>query len=172
MSISCDYIANDLLFFIGTLEKAMAKADTPSPEELMKLDNFLCFAIYSANHAFTRVYKPLLDELDLTYPQYLVMVVLWEKDDQTVGSLGEKLFLESSTLTPMLKRLETIGYVSRVRDRADERQVRVRLTEIGRALKAKASTVPCGIVSATGMQPAEIGRLKQEIAALRASLLR
>lgn len=150
----------------------MAKTDTPSPDVLMKLDNFLCFAIYSANHAFTRVYKPLLDALDLTYPQYLVMVVLWERDDQTVGSLGEKLFLESSTLTPMLKRLEAMDYISRVRDRTDERQVRVRLTATGQALKSKAITVPCGIIDATGMEPAEIGRLKQEIAALRASLLR
>ncbi|WP_018236408.1 MarR family winged helix-turn-helix transcriptional regulator [Ensifer sp. BR816] len=150
----------------------MAKTDTSSPEELMKLDNFLCFAIYSANHAFTRVYKPLLDELDLTYPQYLVMVVLWEKDDQTVGSLGERLFLESSTLTPMLKRLEAMGYISRVRDRADERQVRVCLTETGLTLKEKASAVPRGIIEATGMEPAEIGRLKQEVAALRTLLLR
>ncbi len=153
-------------------KKAMAKTDTPSSEELMKLDDFLCFAIYSANHAFTRVYKPLLDELELTYPQYLVMVVLWEKDDQTVGNLGEKLFLESSTLTPMLKRLEAMGYISRVRDRTDERQVRVRLTDTGRALREKASAVPNGIVDATGMEPAEMARLKREIAALRTSLLR
>ncbi|MCA1494263.1 MarR family winged helix-turn-helix transcriptional regulator [Sinorhizobium alkalisoli] len=150
----------------------MANADTRPSEEVMKLDEFLCFAIYSANHAFTRVYKPLLDELGLTYPQYLVMVVLWEKDDQTVGSLGEKLFLESSTLTPMLKRLEAMGYISRVRDRTDERQVRVRLTEAGRALREKASSVPNGIVDATGMEPAEMTRLKREIAALRTSLLR
>ncbi|THK38415.1 MarR family transcriptional regulator [Ensifer sp. MPMI2T] len=138
----------------------------------MKLDNFLCFAIYSTNHAFTRVYKPLLDELDLTYPQYLVMVVLWEKDDQTVGSLGERLFLESSTLTPMLKRLEGMGYISRVRDQADERQVRVKLTDSGRALRKKADNVPHDIASATGMEPAELVRLKQEIASLRTSLLR
>ncbi|MDK1378497.1 MULTISPECIES: MarR family transcriptional regulator [unclassified Sinorhizobium] len=150
----------------------MTKADSPSHEDLMKLDNFLCFAIYSTNHAFTRVYKPLLDELDLTYPQYLVMVVLWEKDDQTVGSLGERLFLESSTLTPMLKRLEAMGYISRVRDRADERQVRVKLTESGRALREKAENVPRGIANATGMKPAELVRLKQEIATLRTSLLR
>lgn len=149
----------------------MAKADTPSSEDLMRLDNFLCFAIYSANHAFTRVYKPLLDQLDLTYPQYLVMVVLWEKDDQTVGSLGEKLFLESSTLTPMLKRLEAMGYVSRVRDRTDERQVRVRLTDTGRALRQKANAVPAGIVDATGMEPADLARLRKEIAALRTALL-
>lgn len=150
----------------------MTKADSPSHEDLMKLDNFLCFAIYSTNHAFTRVYKPLLDELDLTYPQYLVMVVLWEKDDQTVGSLGERLFLESSTLTPMLKRLEGMGYISRIRDRTDERQVRVKLTESGRALREKAANVPYDIASATGMKPAELVRLKQEIASLRTSLLR
>ncbi|MDK1388957.1 MarR family transcriptional regulator [Sinorhizobium sp. 8-89] len=150
----------------------MTKAESPSHEDLMKLDNFLCFAIYSANHAFTRVYKPLLDELDLTYPQYLVMVVLWEKDDQTVGNLGERLFLESSTLTPMLKRLESMGYVTRVRDRTDERQVRVKLTETGRALRKKADNVPYGIASATGMEPAELVRLKQEIATLRTSLLK
>ncbi|MCA1404956.1 MarR family transcriptional regulator [Ensifer sp. IC3342] len=150
----------------------MTKADSPSHEDLMKLDNFLCFAIYSTNHAFTRVYKPLLDELDLTYPQYLVMVVLWEKDDQTVGSLGERLFLESSTLTPMLKRLEGMGYISRIRDRTDERQVRVTLTESGRALREKANNVPYDIAGATGMKPAELVRLKQEIASLRTSLLR
>lgn len=150
----------------------MAKADTPSSEDLLKLDSFLCFAIYSANHAFTRVYKPLLDDLELTYPQYLVMVVLWEKDDQTVGSLGEKLFLESSTLTPMLKRLEAMGYITRVRDRMDERQVRVRLTDTGRALRQRANAVPLGIAGATGMEPADLARLRAEIAALRASLLR
>lgn len=89
------------------------------------LDDFLCFAVYSVNHAFTRVYKPLLDKLDLTYPQYLVMDLLWERDDQTVGELGKKLFLESSTLTPLLKRLQSLGHVERSRDPADERQVRV-----------------------------------------------
>jgi len=150
----------------------MAKADTPSSEDLLKLDSFLCFAIYSANHAFTRVYKPLLDDLELTYPQYLVMVVLWENDDQTVGSLGEKLFLESSTLTPMLKRLEAMGYVTRVRDKMDERQVRVRLTDTGRALRQRANAIPLGIAGATGMEPADLARLRTEIAALRASLLR
>jgi DNA-binding MarR family transcriptional regulator len=92
------------------------------------VDDFLCFAIYSAGHAFNHVYKPLLQALDLTYPQYLVMVALWAKDDQTVGSLGEKLFLESSTLTPLLRRLEGTGYISRNRDLAGERQVRVSLT--------------------------------------------
>ncbi|WP_207461029.1 MarR family transcriptional regulator [Azospirillum sp. SYSU D00513] len=98
------------------------------------LDEFLCFAIHSTARAINRAAKPLLDELGLTYPQYLVMVVLWAEDDQTVGQIGEKLFLESSTLTPLLKRLEQAGYVRRARDAADERLVRVRLTETGRAL--------------------------------------
>ena len=102
---------------------------TAAPDDALRLGEFLCFAVYSASHAFNRVYKPLLDELGLTYPQYLVMVLLWEQDDQTVGSLGEKLFLESSTLTPLLKRLEALGYVKRTRDPVDERQVRVRLTD-------------------------------------------
>src|SRR5258707_12339396 len=100
----------------------------PKPEAALRLGEFLCFAVYSANHAFNRVYKPLLDELGLTYPQYLVMVLLWERDDQTVGSLGEKLFLESSTLTPLLKRLEASGYIRRTRDPDDERQERACLT--------------------------------------------
>src|SRR5438874_8124185 len=99
----------------------------PKSEDALRFSDFLCFAVYSASHAFNRVYKPLLDELGLTYPQYLVMVLLWEQDDQTVGSLGEKLFLESSTLTPLLKRLEALGQVKRNRDQVDERQVRVRL---------------------------------------------
>src|SRR5260370_24247641 len=105
----------------------------PKADDALRLGEFLCFAVYAASHAFNRVYKPLLDELGLTYPQYLAMVLLWERDDQTVGSLSEKLFLESSTLTPLLKRLEALGHVKRTRDPADERQVRVRFTDKGRA---------------------------------------
>src|SRR3954452_21193280 len=104
-------------------------------EEKLLLDNFLCFAIYSAGHAFNQFYRPLLDAIGLTYPQYLVMVALWSANDQTVKALGEKLSLESSTLTPLLKRLEAAGYLTRTRDPEDERQVRVRLTAAGRALK-------------------------------------
>ena len=143
-----------------------------SPQTALKLDNFLCFAIYSVNHAFNRVYKPLLDRLKLTYPQYLTMAVLWEQDDQTVGSLGEKLFLESSTLTPMLKRLEALKYISRIRDQDDERQVRVRLTKAGLALREKAEAIPACIVEATGLTPEGVARLKEEITKLRASLVR
>ena len=144
----------------------------PKREDALRLGEFLCFAVYSANHAFNRVYKPLLDELGLTYPQYLVMVLLWEQDDQTVGSLGEKLFLESSTLTPVLKRLEALGHVKRTRDPVDERQVRVRLTERGRALRQKARDVPGCILDASGLELDELLRLQGEIVALRSALER
>jgi DNA-binding MarR family transcriptional regulator len=137
-----------------------------------KLDDFLCFAIYSANHALNRVYKPLLDAIGLTYTQYIAMVTLWERDDRTVGSLGEKLFLESSTLTPVLKRLEALGLIVRTRDKTDERQVRVQLTTMGRALQEKAKTIPPCILEASGLEMGELARLKKEIATLRSSLLR
>lgn len=141
-------------------------------QAVLKLDSFLCFAVYSVNHAFNRVYKPLLDRLKLTYPQYLAMAILWEQDDQTVGSLGEKLFLESSTLTPMLKRLEALKYISRIRDQNDERQVRVQLTKAGRALREKAQEIPACIIEATGLSPEGVAKLKEEITKLRASLVR
>ena len=113
-----------------TAQSSAAPADNGG----RKLSNFLCFAIYSANLAFGRAYKPILDKLGLTYTQYVAMVALSEKDDQTVGTLGEKLFLESNTLTPILKKLESEGYLQRRRDPADERQVRVTLTPAGRKL--------------------------------------
>ncbi len=144
-----------------------AIADKPG----LRLGDFLCFSIYSAGHAFNRLYKPLLDELGLTYPQYLAMVLLWEEDDRTVGQLGDKLFLESNTLTPLLKRLEAMGYVARSRDSQDERVVRVRLTEEGRALRQKAETVPGCVLDATDLDIAEASRLTQELALLRAKLL-
>ncbi len=108
-----------------------ATASAPPPT---RLDDFLCFAVYSANLAFGRVYRPILEPLGLTYTQYIALVALWAEDGQTVGALGEKLFLESNTLTPILKKLEAIGYVERRRDPADERQVRISLTEAGRKL--------------------------------------
>jgi DNA-binding MarR family transcriptional regulator len=140
--------------------------------DTVNLDDFLCFAIYSANHALNRVYKPLLDEIGLTYTQYIAMVTLWEQDDRTVGSLGEKLFLESSTLTPVLKRLEGLGLIARTRDKTDERQVRVQLTATGRALQARAKAIPPCILDASGLKVEELARLKEEIATLRSSLLR
>lgn len=145
-------------------------APEAAPEAPLDLDEFLCFAIYSAGHAFNRVYKPLLDGLGLTYPQYLVMVLLWQRDGQTVGKLGEKLFLESSTLTPLLKRLEALGHVTRRRDPEDERQVRIRLTDSGRALRQKALEVPRCIRDAVGLDPEAARRLHADIDALRRAL--
>ncbi len=136
----------------------------------LKLDTFICFAVYTASHAFNRVYKPLLDELGLTYPQYLAMVCLWEEDGQTVGGLGEKLFLESSTLTPLLKRLETAGYIRRERSKQDERVVVLRLTEEGKRLQERAETVPGCIIDASGHDADQLARLQAEIIALREAL--
>src|SRR5260370_14225869 len=116
-----------------------------------KLGDFLCFAVYSANLAFGKAYKPILDELGLTYTQYITIIALWEEDNQTVGSLGEKLFLESNTLTPILKKLEVMGYLSRHRDPSDERQVLVSLTKSGRRLREKGLNMDlvdeCGLPS-------------------------
>ncbi|GAB4190415.1 MAG: MarR family transcriptional regulator [Thalassobaculales bacterium] len=137
-----------------------------------RLTDFLCFGVYAAGHAFTRVYKRLLAPLGLTYPQYLVMVALWERDGRTVGELGEALGLESSTLTPLLKRLEGLGHVTRRRDRADERQVRVALTAQGRALAERARGVPEGVAAATGMSPQALRKLTAEVAALHRALER
>jgi len=151
---------------------ARRKAPSPAPaaEETLPLDDFLCFAVYSAGHAFNKVYKPLLEKLGLTYPQFLVMVALWEEDGQTVSGLGHKLSLESSTLTPLLKRLESAGYVSRARDAKDERQVRVRLTKNGAALQGKAGDLPACILEATGMSIEELQALQKQVMQLRRSL--
>src|SRR6201984_1972917 len=118
------------------MSDAAAKPQTFPEGEL------LCFAVYSAGHAFNRAYRPLLDQLGLTYPQYLVMVSLWAKDDQTVGELGETLCLESNTLTPLLKRLEAMGILDRSRDPSDERQGRGRLANTGRGPHQKAPDFP------------------------------
>src|SRR6188474_822151 len=109
----------------------------PSVSSTRKLSDFLCFAVYSANLAFGKVYRPILEKLGLTYTQYVTVIALLEEDEQTVSGLGEKLFLESNTLTPILKTLEAIGHVERARDELDERQVRVRLTKEGRRLREK-----------------------------------
>src|SRR6201989_2820877 len=106
-----------------------------SGDQLLRLDNQICFAVYSAAHAFTRVYKPLLDRLGLTYPQYLVMLVLWERDDVPVKDIGERLFLDAGTLTPLLKRLEAADLIKRTRSTEDERQVLIALTSQGQALR-------------------------------------
>jgi MarR family transcriptional regulator, organic hydroperoxide resistance regulator len=142
----------------------------PSTKRPLELGEFLCFAIYSASHAFNRVYQPLLKEVELTYPQFIAMVVLWGQDGQTVGELGEKLFLQSNTLTPMLKRLESLGYITRSRDSADERQVRIHLTEAGRKLRLQASDVVRSVRDATGLQDKQMNDLVRDVDALRRKL--
>jgi len=143
---------------------------TPKSDELRSLAEMLCFAIYSTSHAFNRVYKSVLAPLGLTYPQYLAMVSLWECDQQTVGGLCAKLGLESSTLTPLLKRLGAAGLIERRRDAHDERQVRVRLTGAGRALRARALRIPDGVFKLTGLSIADGLRLHREITRLREAL--
>ena len=132
-----------------------------------KLSDQLCFAAYSFTHALNRAYRPLLEPLGLTYPQYLVMLVLWEADGQTVKEIGERLKLDSGTLTPLLKRLEAIGYVSRRRGRQDERQVIIHLTAEGRALSEKAAAVPNALGCAMGAEFAEIAELREHLLTLR-----
>lgn len=138
----------------------------------LDLDEFVCFAIYSANSAFNRAYKPILDALGLTYPQYIAMVALWQKDDQTVGEIGQRLLLESNTLTPLLKRLEAAGLVQRRRDSRDERLVRVALTDKGRALRQEAQRVPAAIAAASGLAPDSAVRLRNSLVELRQTLNR
>jgi MarR family transcriptional regulator, organic hydroperoxide resistance regulator len=135
-----------------------------------KLADFLCFAVYSANLAFGRAYKPLLDELGLTYTQYIAIVALWEQDNQTVSSLGEKLFLESNTLTPILKKLESMGYLRRQRDAADERQVLISLTDAGRGLREKLGGR--NLVKASGLSPEEFPKLQKAVVSLRNNLIK
>jgi len=134
------------------------------------LANQLCFAVYSTAHAFNRFYKPMLDRLGLTYPQYLVMLVLWEQDGVPVKEIGERLFLDSGTLTPLLKRLEAAGFVKRTRSTEDERQVIVALTAQGEALKEKARSLPLSILAASECSVAELAALKKEVEQLRDKL--
>ena len=149
-----------------------AAKSTPvsSADHMLRLDNQLCFAIYSASLAMTRLYKPLLDQLELTYPQYLVMLVLWEQDGLMVSELGQRLSLDSGTLTPLLKRLEVSGYVSRIRDVQDERRVHVTLTAAGRKLKARAAKIPGCILSATQCSIPELVSLTQQVQSFRTRL--
>ena len=144
-------------------------ARSPSPPG--KLGDFLCFAVYSANLAFGRAYRPILDKLGLTYTQYVTLIALGEENDQTVGDLGDKLFLESNTLTPILKKLESSGFVERQRDPADERQVRIRLTPAGKMLQKQFESVGCELFEATGLGD-DFSAVQQSIARLRDNLLR
>jgi MarR family transcriptional regulator, organic hydroperoxide resistance regulator len=136
-------------------------------DQPLKLDNQICFAVYSAAHAFNRVYKPLLDRLGLTYPQYLVMLVLWERDGVPLKDIGQRLFLDSGTLTPLLKRLEAAQLIKRTRSKEDERQVLIALTAHGQALKEKARAVPMSILDASACSVGELIAMKDQIVALR-----
>ncbi len=140
-------------------------------EPAAQLVDFLCFSVYATNLAFGRIYKPLLDSLGLTYLQYVVLIALHEEDGQTVGSLGDKLFLESSTLTPLLKRMETAGFITRERDPADERQVRISLTAEGRKTRTKAFEGRMDIVRACALPPDEFAQLQKKLCKLRDNLL-
>jgi DNA-binding MarR family transcriptional regulator len=136
----------------------------------LRLDNQICFAIYSTAHAFNRVYKPLLDRLGLTYPQYLVMLVLWERDGVPVKDIGERLFLDSGTLTPLLKRLEAANLIKRTRSTEDERQVLIALTPQGQSLKEKARAVPQAILASSACSVGQLSAMKNELVALRDKL--
>lgn len=138
----------------------------------LALENQFCFALYSASLAMTKSYKPYLDKLGLTYPQYLVMLVLWQQDDILVKTIGERLFLDSGTLTPLLKRLEASSFISRTRDEADERQVRITLTREGRALKKKAQDVPQQMLCASGQTQQVLESLRAQLTAIRNELAR
>jgi MarR family transcriptional regulator, organic hydroperoxide resistance regulator len=138
--------------------------------ESLKLGNQLCFAVYAAAHAFTGAYKPLLDPLGLTYPQYLVLLVLWEEEGLSVKEIGQQLHLDSGTLTPVLKRLEKAGFVRRRRDAQDERQVRVELTDKGWDTRTKALEVPRSMICALGQPEPELRELKRAVDQLQAAL--
>jgi DNA-binding MarR family transcriptional regulator len=144
----------------------------PPGIDLLALDRQFCFALYSASHAMTKTYKPMLDRIGLTYPQYLVMLVLWEQDGILVKDIGARLFLDSGTLTPLLKRLEANGLISRNRDPQDERQVRIALTEQGRTLRTAAAQIPEQVLCASGQQAETLGRLRNDLASVRDDLFK
>jgi len=135
------------------------------------LEEQLCFSLYSASMEINRTYKPLLDELGITYPQYLVLSTLWEEDGRTVGSIAERLSLESSTVTPLVKRLEASSLLTRVRQRGDERRVCVSLTRRGRSLEEKSRCLGLALLTQSGMQPKELVALNGEIRRLRDALV-
>ncbi|MFZ6658366.1 MarR family winged helix-turn-helix transcriptional regulator [Undibacterium sp. TJN19] len=139
---------------------------------MLALENQFCFALYSASHALTKAYKPLLDTLGLTYPQYLVMLVLWEQDDVLVKDIGNALFLDSGTLTPLLKRLEANGLLLRHRNIADERQVRITLTPAGKNLRKPALRVPEAVLCASGQSEQTLVNLRSQLFNLRSELLK
>src|ERR1700744_5333568 len=150
------------MFFVVTSAGAVVDYEFPLP-----LDRQLGFGLYSAFMAVSRTYKPWLDKLGLTYPQYLVLCVLWEDDDQTIGGIAGRLDLDPSTITPLMKRLEQAGHVVRQRNPADERQGRVKLTDQGRALRAETRTLADALYAKAGMTVQEVADLNQRVTALR-----
>lgn len=171
MSSACDWIARDLEWFpMPQRAKTHHRKPETSAVIPLELQGFLCFSVYSASHAFNRVYQPLLSGIGLTYPQFIAMILLWSEDGQTVGELGEKLILQSNTLTPMLKRLEALGLIKRSRDSADERQVRINLTESGRKLSSRASDIVRNVRNVTALPDKQFKELREGIDALRKAL--
>jgi MarR family transcriptional regulator, organic hydroperoxide resistance regulator len=155
---------------LKTSSKTKSRDNSKEKPTPRRLADYLCFAIYSANLAYGRAYKHGLEELGLTYPQWIAIVSLWERDDQTVSELGDKIFLESNTLTPILKKLEAMGYLRRRRDPADERQVRVCLTDAGRRLCERGLRMK--LVKSNGLEPDDFDRLQQNIVTLRDNLIK
>jgi DNA-binding MarR family transcriptional regulator len=156
------------------MSRAAAKSRTVAPPPVLplQLGEQLCFALYSTNLAMNRVYRNLLRELGLTYPQYLVLLVLWEQDALGVSRIGERLFLDTPTLTPLLKRMEVLGLLKRLRAKDDERQVIVSLTQAGRELKRRAKTVAQGVFCASECSPEEITAIRDHLLLLRERLFR
>jgi len=153
----------------------MTPADAIAPntdESHLRLDQQVCFALYSTTLAMNKLYRKLLQDLELTYPQYLVMMVLWQRDGLMVSEIGEPLFLDSATLTPLLKRLEVAGWIRRERAQADERQVIVTLTEAGKALKQRALCIPGAVFGASQCSVDELLSLKHQLESLRGKLMK
>jgi DNA-binding MarR family transcriptional regulator len=148
--------------------KTQSSPQSSNPAQL--LDNQLCFSLYSASLAMTKLYKPLLEALDLTYPQYLVMLVLWERDDLSVSALGDRLSLDSGTLTPLLKRMETAGLLVRQRSSEDERRVHVCLSPAGQQLQVQAAHIPGCVVAQSGLPLSDLFALNQQIKTLRTAM--
>ncbi len=148
----------------------MAMLDTSKTAASLPVDDQLCFSLYATSMAITRVYKPILDRFGLTYPQYLVLSTLWQQDDRTIGTIADHLSLESSTVTPLVKRLEAAGLVGRMRNPADERQVRVRLTDAGRDLQVSTTCLGEMLVERTGMSFDQLTSLNAQIRELRVAL--
>lgn len=144
--------------------------DRQTPDDPLRLDRQICFPLYAASNLINRLYRPVLSELGLTYPQYLVMLALWEQSPRTVGALGEALYLDSGTLTPLLKRMEQAGLVERRRDPEDERRVQVSLTRDGRALRKRAESVPETLTQGFEGDPSDVEKLRDNVQALVTTL--